>query len=668
MSIFDNSLISPLIPKAFIPKNQQPPLGADHVFEQQNGCGVRIYPNSDSREPMNLFYEIDSCSVDRSIVDIGGSFTFTLLPTAPWDELIEADDFVRIFMGDQIMQGNPGENTYNFAAGPLDQGKVRARGDVVKVALPGTESRQVSTLIMYERMVGKVDRVQRVEEAMGSESGGPQVRYVVSGRSMGAIIQDISLYYNEWLPGLNAINIFFGSNVSLFNSPSEFVQQILSVVMSAVPMPQWQLPKSLVADLNYGTIAADNAAIAEKNLGKFKDRIKQSIVQNPTSGLENALTELNKLLNEINGSGDCNPFRVLSIKSFKPTFGTTFDKSFLNSTTTGLFDLLKHLSNDVWNELYFDMCPGGMIDGADTANKVAVPSIVMRQRPYDISPTMLEGASDYLAPYKAKLSKFPRATVDVDGFPELTEISSSLADLDNNSLTIYSRQQNADVSNYLNSLGALTARSKVLLPGGHHVPTAISNETGRSNHDRLNAFLTTGDFNRGQGGQTDRLVMSSNGGFKVDVDSIRRFGFRIMETSTIYGQPDNSKNQPQDYALRLKAFTAMNANWYFMNPAFLNGRITCRFLPDARLGIPIKYFETRVDQWNPYPKMELFYCQGVSDNYKYGQVMTTTLTTIRGIRYNLLANRQSGMKSELNKLAGVRERVKQFFGSLGGRV
>ena len=676
MGIFDNALISPLIPKSFLPSSTKAKPTDKYLYDMQGGCGVRVYPNSENREPLNLFWEIESCSVDRSIVDIGGAFSITLLPTEPWDEILEADDFVRIFMGDQIQQSQVPTSAYNFAAGPLDQARSQARGDVVKVPLPGSgwgrnvesnrieyeQSSAVYNLVMYERMVGKIDRVQRVEEAAGGESSGSKVRYVVTGRSLGAIIQDISLYYNEWLPGLNAINVFFGSNVSLLNSPSEFVKQIISVVLSAVPLPQWQLPKSLVSELNYGSIADENVRLAEENLGRFASRISETVSQNPTSGLENALTELNRLVSEISINGDQNPFRVLSIKGFKPTFGTTFDKSFLNSTTTGLFDLLKHLSNDVWNEMFFDMCPGGNIDGADGSNTVAVPSLVMRQRPYDVTKEMLESTSSYLSMYNSKLDKFPRVTEDVQGFPELNEISKSLLDLDTNSLTIYSREQQTDVASYLNSIGQLTAKSKITLPGGNYIPTAISNETGRANHDRLNAWLTTGDFNRGQQNQTDRVVMSSNGGFKVDADSIRRFGFRIMETSTIYGQPDNSKDQPQDYAIRLKAFTAMNANWYFMNPAFLNGRIVCRFLPDARLGIPIKYFQTRIEPYNPYPKMELFYCQGVSDTYQYGQPMQTTLTVIRGIRYNLLTNRSASLKQEMQKLSSVRERVKKFFG------
>ena len=88
MGIFDNSLISPLIPKAFIPTAKKEKVTHNYVMEQQAGCGVRVYPNSESREPLNLFWEIESCSVDRSIVDIGGSFSFTLLPTEPWYEIV----------------------------------------------------------------------------------------------------------------------------------------------------------------------------------------------------------------------------------------------------------------------------------------------------------------------------------------------------------------------------------------------------------------------------------------------------------------------------------------------------------------------------------------------------------------------------------------------------
>ena len=156
--------------------------------------------------------------------------------------------------------------------------------------------------------------------------------------------------------------------------------------------------------------------------------------------------------------------------------------------------------------------------------------------------------------------------------------------------------------------------------------------------------------------------MSENDGFKIDTESVKRFGFRIMELSTIYGQPDDAQNATQDYGQLLKGFSSLIANWYFMNPDLLNGRIVCRFLPEARLGVPIKYYRTRVSPTNPYPKMEMYYCQGVTDNYSYGQPITTTLTAIRGIRYNLNAANQAGLKAEITKLLEARDRVKRSFG------
>ena len=60
--------------------------------------------------------------------------------------------------------------------------------------------------------------------------------------------------------------------------------------------------------------------------------------------------------------------------------------------------------------------------------------------------------------------------------------------------------------------------------------------------------------------------------------------------------------------------------------------------------------------------MEMYYCQGVTDNYSYGQPITTTLTAIRGIRYNLNAANQAGLKAEITKLLEARDRVKRSFG------
>lgn len=676
MGIFDNRLVSNFIPKSFFPKGEIPSPGDKYVSQQQSGCGVKVYPNSDSRSVRHLYWEIQSATVERTTVDIGGGFTITLAPTEPWDEIIMGDDFVRIFMGDQIMRGFLGPDGYNFGSGSLDQSQARARTDIVSVPVPETgftysegggvrygNRKPQNYLVMYERMVGKVDRVQKVEEAMGGPDDGYSVSYVVTGRTLGSIIQDTALYYNEWLPGLNAINIFFGSNLELIQSPSEFVRDILSVVLSAVPLPQWQLPKSLVDDLNFGNIAAENAELASKNLNAFKQRISSGIGQNPVSGLANALTELNKLVKEIDNNGNNNPFNVMSTKSFKETTGSTLNKSFLSSQSNGLLDMVKHLSNDAFNEFYFDLCPGGVVDGGSLSSSIGVPSLVMRQRPYDITEDMLSNVSTFLEGNRDKLSRFGRAKDDVD-IASLTSASKSLSELDNNSITIYSREQQADVNKYLQDISKISSSKSFFIPGGTAIPTCLKNETGYSNHDRLNAFLVLGQYNRGHQNQTDRILMSENGGFKIDPESIKRYGFRIMELSTIYAQPDDKKNAQSNFGELLKGFSSLIANWYFMNHNFLNGRIVCRFLPEARLGIPVKYYQTKVTPYNPYPKMEMSYCQGVTDSYQYGQPLTTTLTVIRGIRYNLLAANNEGLKDEINKLVQANERIRNTFGGV----
>jgi len=669
MGIFDNNLLSSLVPKIFQPSSGPVDPGRNYVFAQQSGCGAKIYPNGgDNRSSRQLFYEIQSCTCDRTTTDIGGSFTIVLTATHPWDELIQPDDFIRIFMGDQIVQQKNSNGAYNFASGVLDQSKSSPlKADVVMVPLPGAGGNVVggkvaqgtsfamNYLAMYERFVGKVDRVEKNVSAPSGQSGSITT-YTVSGRSIGAIIQDISLYYNEWLPGLNAINVFFGSSVPLQASPSEFVQQVLSVVLSAVPMPQWNLPDEFIRDMNYGSVQADNVAAAEKNLASFKSRLASApSLSGSILGAANAIAELNRLVSEIQNVPTNSPYVILSTLGIKTTYGSTFNRSFLNSTTTGLFDLIKHLSNDAFNEFFIDLCPAGNPDGGLASGNIPVPTIVMRQRPYNMTSQMLSGLAEYLKKPASKLGTFP--AVDLPG------ISSSLFDQSKNAVSVFGPLANADIQTYTAALVG-QGSPDIFSSAGFH-PSMMGYDVGLSSHDRINAFLTLGSYNRGQANQTDRILLSENGGFSVDVESIKRYGFRIMELSTQYAQPDDSKTAQSDFAQILTNFSKTIANWYFMNPQFLNGRIVSRFLPEARLGIPCKYYETRISPTNPYPKMELFYVQGVTDNYTYGQPVTTTLTVIRGIRYDISKNASTTINPAFAALGDLRQRVASTFSKLG---
>jgi len=635
------------ISSLFKPDKEHGHPGAKWVYEQQGGCGARIYPNiaaAEKREVRNLFYEIQSCTIDRSTTDIGGSFTMTILATEAWDEIIEPDDYIRIFMGDQIVQTKLPSGAYNFASGALGVGKPEGgvTGGKVYVPIPGgkvEDRKQIKTLMMYERCLGKIDRVEKVTSPPADRQATLPL-YTISGRFFGSIIQDISIYYNEWLPGLNALNVFYQNNINLMGPPNRFVKEILSVVLSAVPMPQWQLPKTLVKDLNYADIVSKNLSDVNKALSGFRQRLTEAQSSPAAAKIANsgsAVAQLQTLVSEIQAQPAAAPFSVLSIKGISECYGQTLNKSFLSNNSTSLIDLIKHLSNDVFNEFFVDMVPGGNPEGSTALDNRVVPTVMMRQRPYDLNSSMLTGLSDYGMRYAEKLSNFPRVNLG-------SSISSTLLDLKGQAVVVFGPLQESDFSKVVKG----PAQQLISKIGAdvHYSPNLLNYQVGRSGHDRLNAFLCLGSYNRGHYNQTDRVFVSHNGGFQMDIDSIRRYGFRMMEVSTQYAQPYDNKNQPKDIGQILKNFSQLLGNWYFMNPAFLNGRITSRFLPNSRLGIPCVYLETRKSPNNPVPKAELFYVQGVTDNFNYGQPITTTLTVIRGLRYNL-ESAASGKTTEL---------------------
>ncbi len=666
----DSRLISSKISGVFGAGNAKPThQSVKYVYEQQSGCGVKVYPNDSFRSPRHLFWEILSCSSTKSISNFSGGFSITLAPTEPWDEVLRPDDFLRIFYGDRIIAPEAPTGAYNFASGRLklgqrqDQSASRSAKDnsipnsVVYLPLPGSEysydgqdvhyqkRQQVNYLVMHERFIGKIDRVERVEQP-GDKGSGGSVVYVVTGRSIGSILEDLSLYYNEFIPGLNAVNVFFNTSLSLSQSPSEFVRDVASVVLSAVPLPQWQLPESLINDLTTPEIRESNLDLVDRNLGDFIQKIQAS-QNNDLPDSANALLELNRLLSEVGNAPSRSLFSVVSLRGIEATYGSTFNKSFLSSVNTGVYDLLKQLSNNVFNEFWFDLCPDGLPNGG-LGNKVNIPTIVMRQRPYDVDDELLQNANRLASIESFNLSKFER--VNIPG------VSRSLFDLAESAYTIIGPLDQSDISAFTSSIQG--APEIIRAFGAGHNDT-INYQMGYSGHERLNGFLCLGSYNKGQAAQTDRIALAENGGFKIDVDSVSKFGLRMMEVSTIYAQPDLNKAQNSNHYSLLKDFTGMIANWYFMNHALLNGRIVTRFLPEARLGVPYKYYQTRITANSPYPKVEIGYTQEITDTYSYGQPITTTIVGIRGVRYNLSG--KGTVASAIEKLVTARERVKNFF-------
>lgn len=633
----------------FLPKGPTAPDDVMSTYRMNGGAGARLYPNGigDTRpSTIDLFTEIRSADVERTTMDVGGSFSMFLLPTAPWDELVRADDFLRIFMGDQVVTSAGAPNAYNFASQNLDQNSSTGDTDEfeggISVAIPGSvtpggkasKTADVARLIMTERMICKVDRVQKVVNGPGP-SQGLTTGYTVSGRSMGSIIQDISLYYNEFLEPLNAVNIFLESTITQSDSsPDEFIKEALAIILTSVPFPQWTLPDALVKDLNYApkgqiSLRQQNLQFVQEKLAGFQSRLAAfKFAGFPADYKGDVIGKLQALVQQSGTIADNSPFAAISIEGIVECFGTNFNRTFLSSVTTGVYDLIKHLSNDPFNEFWFDLCPGGDPDGGRASSAPLVPSFCLRQRPYNISGDLLTGIAKFLKlDTEGSITSFPEEVID--------GISSSLLDIMPNSFSVFG----PCASPTLDLAGPFAVYDDDDIDSGY-VPTIMPGgyEVGYSGHDRLNSFLCLGAYNTGQAVGSSRIIAAESGGFNINVESIKKYGIRVLEVSTQYAQPNTGAVQEKDLGQTLGTFSRTLANWYFMNHCFLNGRLSCRFLKDARLGVPVKYFETRVTPDNPYPKMELFYIQGVSDHFEYGSPITTTLTVVRGLRYDLTSS------------------------------
>lgn len=614
-----------------------------YAFDQVPGCAAVVYPQSGER--FTIYFEIVSCRVERSVDDINGSWNMVLLPTQSWDEKISADDFIRIFMGDRILSENTNEAMFNIASGQIAidlNKKVIVTGNYKdsQVQIPWYSKdiyKKSSYLMMYERMFGKVDRVQRIEQQTDQ---GPQVSFQVSGRSFGSIVQDLTLYYNENIEGLNAINVFYGSKIPLQGSPSEIVKEMLTIILTAVPFPQWELPQSLCDDLN-SEVTKENRAYAEEVTAKFHENIQSSPKNLQDQTFYDQLT---RLLSESKSAGPRMAYSYLSMRSIDPTAGSNFNRSFMSAqaSTTGFFELLKGVSNEFMNELWFDMCPSGVANdeaatfsGKSASPAKSIPTVVFRQRPYDITSEMTINVAPYLTEPMKSLSKIaPAQEVVADAGP----CSRSLMDLMPSAITILGASDLVESKALKNStLASIMGDPKP------YIPTVLNYEVGRSGHDRQNGFCVLPMQSEQLLQATAKQLSADKKGIIIDPASIKKYGLRMMETSSFYLQPTQTKKVNVTFQEIMVKFSKVIANWYYLNPWLLNGTITCRFLPDARIGTPCRYIKTRVDSTNEKPRMELFYIQGVSDEYSYGRMLTTTLTVTRGIRYSLEQGDQVSM-------------------------
>lgn len=611
---------------------------ANMVFGQQPACAVVIYSHSTSKTRV-IYSELLSVECSRDISDVGGSFSFTLAPTEPWDELIFTDDFVRIFMGDTAFSTQQGANSfYNVAGGDFSlNSDIRIAQQYASFIptsafskvfedIPNAGNKKVPLpkLFMYERFMGKVDRVNRNEDEPGADHGAA-TGFTVSGRSIGSLLQDITLYYNEWIPGLNAVNLFYDANPKVQDSPTKMVQQFLKLLLTTTPFPQWQIPSSLA--LEFITNPGIAANIAEATGYFIKMRTKINSISNLKDAKTDFLLELNSLLTTLQTRPDRSPLSLFSFDGFLPTFGTTYSADFLRSATTGVMDFVKGLSNDFANEFFVDLCPDGDPDGGNALNGAQVPTIVMRQRPYDITEEMLNGG---LATVYAETAK----TMSEKYLPPDMSTNNSLDEMSKNGFSVFGRCQKSDISDVIasnNFIQGLTGDKT------QFIPEMIKYNCGFSGHDRYNGFQVLprrGGMIGFAGGDKVVAALDDNG-FLIDAKSISRYGFRMMETQSVYCEPDPQDSQSKSYQQNASKFTQMLANWYFMNPLLLNGTMICRFLPEARLGVPMRYFETAITPKNPYPKMELYYVQGITDSWVKGGIITTTLSLTRGLRYDL---------------------------------
>jgi len=600
-----------------------------YVKNSQAGCIVKLYHNQGyygnyKNNTTVIFSEIKKCSSASTITDVGGQFTIYLAPTQPWDDIIKGDDYLRIFYGDEIASSDVSDGATNLT---LD-----FFGSTIKIPVIGSGWNFVDgmvaydktisapkTLNMYERFVGRVDRCQRISRA-STKNSGPSVYYVVTGRSLGGILQDIMLAYNPYIPGLNAVSVWF-TKVADTNqkSPSELVKLYLSSLLVNSPMPQFKLPYSLLLDYLGESGIADRAAELQVQVQKTISDISKAVV--PKEGTQSAFERLNELVANGPNLASTSPLMIINLDNMGKTYGSNYNTSWLSNMSTSSYDFIKYLSNPQFNEFYFDILPTGDVNGGTADSDVRYPGFVCRQRPYDITDKMINGVCDPIS-------------YDTEGgrYFDQANVPSKLSLLDlleeGGGILVFGPMQKPDDMNnfWLHPIMPYVYQN---IASKDYVPRLLDYQVGFTNMARFNSYLCLA-IQPTSGGSPDggRQLMTSCEGFKIDTESVSLYGYRALEVSTPYASFKDDMSS-------MKNFTNMLANWYCLNQHLQDGVMTCHFLKEARIGVPCVYVETRLSPSNPYPKLEISYIQGLQDDYEFGKGLTTTLTVTRGLKYDL---------------------------------
>lgn len=611
---------------ANVPKEEANKIVDKYVANNQGACAARVYHQKGG--VTNLFFQIKSCQIDKSLTSLGGSFSMTLVGDRNWDEIILPDDYIRVFMGDLSASVKPNQETsvYNFASNDLGVGRQLKKnflGD--REVLLGETYQKSGNILVYERALIKVDRCERTESGSGRNSANVS-NFIVVGRLFGSILEDIKLFYSEYLPGLNAINVFWKSGATTYGTPTDFVKNLLIVGLTSVPMPQWILPIDLINDMATRESLAGNKEIMNDALKGLQQVLNAQATSLSTSSFE-GYKELAKQSLEFINNPDRSPFNIISIKGLKQCFGNAVNTAYQsNNQNADMSSLIQSMCNQAFCEFWFDMCPDGDPDGGDVSEKKPIPTFVLRHRPYDITQTMVNNQS--LSLERGECDEFfPRQ--------EFGGAEKSVEDLMSQAIHVYGPMDGKDES------------SPMVLPDGYKV--------GRSGDQRFNMFFCFGSWSNGQATPSTRIEMASKDLVKISQKSILYHGFRPLELSTAYAEPSKEKGQ-EVYYDNLKKFSHTLANWYSLNHYFLNGTIATKFIPSARLGIPLVYWATRKKQYANRDgakfdsRKEVFYVQGLSESFNVGSGLSMNFIVTRGLRYKV-------EKTTVDQVATIKDKI-----------
>jgi len=565
--------------------------------------------------------------------------------------------------------------------------------DVVNIYVdPGDGQRGFVRVLM-----GYVDRVERQESV--DDNGAMQTRYVVIGSDFQKAIDKTFIYFNEYMrtqlderflrttsgPGRPNQGNFSGTalrqaGLTMAGTPADFVENFLRILLGF--QQQWVLPEtytrtqSNIQNVRVRAVQRAKARLPttvvqqiaqlgfnptdlDKTINDLIDQINQQVSATGESGDLLAIDDKRSAALSLRGNADLLAFQTLVQSVSDPSLpigihdllsldfiealaidGFNFNEATPQANNQTLSQFLYGHSNELVNELIFDLRPVGQKDGlnhgpystapdeigmnvygttdfpATVAAVQYVPAVVFREYPYSVIESLDLSSLVVTASGSTPNADSPPVNAGVIMFGPVFAVSPNVP--------------GRHIYTYPESIAPQPSQYNANATPVKHIDCVVIHNTdvqasalGRSDDDIINAFHLYASSPIPADAYRDLL---SNFNPIVNQISISRHGFRLKEQSTEFANygdfPQGGQKGNHFPRKNLIRWTMLMDHWFVHNPEYLTGTITVRGMPEIRVGYRLDWYE----------RNESYYVESVHHQWTYPGPLITTIEVSRGQR------------------------------------